>query len=125
STGIFHLLQGLMHLRLLLIEQGGNGLIEQCPIIDRLAIFGFRSETGEGSACGGVATVDYLPAPIIKLALGIEGGRCAGQRGDLCRRAMTTDENPTKDEQRQERCRGDEERGFRAPRFTFAAKHAL
>ena len=41
TTCIFHFLQGLAHLRFLLIEQSGGGLIKQCPIVNRLFVFGF------------------------------------------------------------------------------------
>src|ERR1700730_2359690 len=80
TTGIFYFLQGLVHLRFLLIEQSGGGLIEQIPIVNRLFVFGFRSQTRKGGACCRVFTVDYLQASIIKLAVDIEGGSCAGRR---------------------------------------------
>ena len=41
ATGIFYFLQGPALLRFLLVEQSGEGLIEQCPIVDGLSIFGF------------------------------------------------------------------------------------
>ena len=74
ATGIFHFLQGPALLRFLLVEQSGEGLIEQRPIVDGLFVFGFRSHAREGGAGRGIFAVDYLLAPIIKFAVDIEGG---------------------------------------------------
>ena len=74
TTGIYHFLQGLALLRFLLVEQSGEGLIEQCPIVDRLFVFGFRSQAREGGVRRRVFAVDYLLASIIKFAVDIEGG---------------------------------------------------
>src|SRR5882724_3190897 len=95
TPGIFHFLQGLVHLRFLLIEQSGGSLIEQSPVVDRLFVFGYRSDTREGGACRRVFTVDYLLAPIIKLSVNIEGRSGAGRRRDFRRRSMTAEEKPT------------------------------
>src|SRR5256886_14823737 len=95
TAGIFHFLQGLAHLQLLLIEQSRSSLIEQSPVVDRLLVFGFRSETREGDACRRVFAVDYLLASIIKLSVNIEGRSGAGRRRNVRRRSMADEKNPT------------------------------
>src|SRR5206468_558223 len=95
AARIFHFLQGLMHLRFLLIKQSRSSLIEQSPVVNRLFVFGFRSQTREGGACRRVFTVDYLLASIIKLSGNIEGRSGAGRRRNVRRLSMTAEENPT------------------------------
>ena len=96
-AGIFHFLQGLAHLRFLLIEQSRGRAIEQSPVVNRLFVFGFRSQTREGGARRRVFAVDYLLASIIKLAVDIEGGSRADQRCNFRRRLRTAEKNPTED----------------------------
>src|SRR5260370_9472069 len=71
TTGIFHFLQSPALLRFLLVEQSGEGLIEQRPIVDGLFVFGFRSHAREGGAGRGVLAVGYLLTSILKWPLAI------------------------------------------------------
>ena len=54
TTCNFHFLKGPALLRFLLVEQSGEGLIEQRPIVDGLFVFGFRSQARESGAGLGV-----------------------------------------------------------------------